>query len=236
MKTIFSADMARPSEISIRELINAILYPGNGPLGELWFIAVIMWCFALMPVWDFILKKISYTVVFSLVLMTLHFSQILEGIDFLCISQTGNLMIYFLIGLICRRWNKWESINNKWMPLLLLLTCYICCRIISSEWLITLTSFAGIGTSIFLVMILAKYYPNLFSSFRNYTYQIYLIGIFVQILIKIIYVTLDYPYTWGYLLCVFGGLYVPVMISKIVERINWHPLCLCIGLKSKNKK
>lgn len=235
MKTLFSADMARPSEISIRELVNAILFPGNGPLGELWFIAVIMWCFALKPVWDLILIHFRYAVICAVVLMALHFSLLFQNIDFLCISQTCNMMIYFFLGLMCRRWNKWENIDNKCIPFILMFICYICSRINFFSPLIEMVSFAGIGMSVFLAMILAKYFPNIFSSFRNYTYQIYLIGIFVQILIKVIYVKLGYQYTWGYLLCVLGGLYVPVIISKIVERINWLPLCMCIGLKIKTK-
>ena len=236
MKKLFSADMARPSEISICELVNAILFPGNGPLGELWFIAVIMWCFALKPVWDLILIHFCYAVICAVVLMALHFSLLFQNIDFLCISQTCNMMIYFFIGLMCRRWNKWEKFNKKYIPLILMLACYICSRMFNnSVWFMALTPFAGIGTSVFFAMILAKYMPNLFSSFRNYTYQIYLMGIFVQIFIKVIYVKLGYPYSFGYWLCVLGGIYVPVIISKIVERINWGPLCLCIGLKSKSK-
>lgn len=72
----------------------------------------------------------------------------------------------------------------------------------------------------------------IFGSFRNYTYQIFLLGIFIQIGIKIIYDKLGiqgtYPYF--YILCVLSGIYIPVLISKVIQRIGNKYLNMLIGL------
>lgn len=73
---------------------------------------------------------------------------------------------------------------------------------------------------------------NVFVSFRNYTYQIFLLGIFIQIGIKMIYNKLGmqgtYPYF--YVLCVLSGIYIPVLVSKVIQRIDNKYLNMLIGL------
>ena len=77
-----------------------------------------------------------------------------------------------------------------------------------------------------------KVSDTLFGSFRNYTYQIFLLGIFIQIGIKLLYDKLGmqgtYPYF--YVLCVLSGIYIPVLISKVIQRVGNKYLNLLIGL------
>ena len=58
-------------------------------------------------------------------------------------------------------------------------------------------------------------------------------GIFAQMAVKIAYRHISMPYWWAYLLCIVVGLYVPVVLAKIAEMINWKPMSLCYGLKTK---
>ena len=73
--------------------------------------------------------------------------------------------------------------------------------------------------------------PNLFSHFRDYTYQIYLMGIFAQFGCKILTHKFLVSYNLGFIACILVGIYIPVFICKIIEKINWKPLLLCVGLK-----
>ena len=41
------------------------------------------------------------------------------------------------------------------------------------------------------------------------------------------------PFTPVFVLNILIGLYAPVFISKVLEKINWKPLLLCVGLKKK---
>lgn len=93
-----------------------------------------------------------------------------------------------------------------------------------------------IAISFGIAFLLDRYLPFSFRGFRNYTYQIYLMGIFAQIFVKILFRHISMPYFVGWSLCIAVGLYVPVLVSRIIEKINWKPLLLCAGLKPiKNK-
>jgi hypothetical protein len=98
-----------------------------------------------------------------------------------------------------------------------------------------LKTIGGIASSIALAMLLDAYYSKAFFSFRNYTYQIFLIGIFAQMAVKIFYRHVHIAYIVAYVVCILMGIYVPVIISKILERLNWKPLLMCVGLRVKTK-
>ena len=89
----------------------------------------------------------------------------------------------------------------------------------------------GITFSFGFALLADKYIPKLFSGFRSYTYQIFLMGIFAQMFVKIMYRHISIPYVVGFVICLLAGLYVPVVVSKVIEKINWKPLKLCVGLK-----
>jgi len=95
-----------------------------------------------------------------------------------------------------------------------------------------ITTIGGITLSFGIALLADRYLPKLFFSFRKYTYQIFLMGIFAQMAVKIAYRYVGMPYIVAYILCILTGLYVPVIVAKIVEKINWKPLSLCYGLKS----
>ena len=47
LKSVFAGSVDRATTLSVGEFVNAILYPYNGPMREFWFLATIMWYFAL---------------------------------------------------------------------------------------------------------------------------------------------------------------------------------------------
>lgn len=81
-----------------------------------------------------------------------------------------------------------------------------------------------------LVLILNSSFPKTFSTFRDYYLQIFLIGYFVQILFRTLYGHLPMPYILGYLICLALGIYVPVIITKIIHSRKLTSLYYYIGL------
>ena len=98
-----------------------------------------------------------------------------------------------------------------------------------------ITTVGGITISFGIALLLDRYIPKTFFSFRNYTYQIFLMGIFAQMFVQIMFKHISMPYIVAYILCILMGLYVPVLVSKLLEKINWKPLSLCVGLKTIKK-
>lgn len=96
-----------------------------------------------------------------------------------------------------------------------------------------ITPWSAIVFSIALAKILDQHVPQIFCGFRNYTMQIYLMGLWAQMIVKMVTMRFELPWLLGYIVSIALGLYVPVLVSKILEKTNWKPLLLCVGLKKR---
>ena len=197
---------------------------------ELWFIATLFWFFLLTPVWRFVLKR-EWTIWATMIVLTvLHFWH--PDIEMLCLGRVFSYGIWFYLGVVISKqyWVDNYLVKQPWLVLLSGIVAYV----IGYFTIGFVTTLGGIVLSFGLALLLDKYLPRTFATFRDYTYQIFLMGIFAQMLVKIVYRHISLPYFPTYLVCIAVGLYIPVIISIIIEKINWQPLSLCVGLKTKN--
>lgn len=90
----------------------------------------------------------------------------------------------------------------------------------------------GIAFSFSLCINVANKYPNLFRSFRDYTFQIFLLGIFFQMAIRWIYIKMDNEMLFApmWILSVIIGIYIPTIIAKFIKKYAPHIVKLCLGL------
>lgn len=185
----------------------------------------------LTPLWKAVTQREWSTWFFLCLLVVINLIN--PDIELLCIGRVLSFSIWFYLGIVLSKKEIVEKVfeTNSWIVLVIGILIYIAGRY-SHPFI---TTIGGITLSFGLTILVDKCVPRLFFTFRDYTYQIFLIGIFAQILVKIIYRHIDAPYLPFYMLCIMAGLYVPVFISKVLERINLKPLLLCVGLKEKNK-
>ncbi len=242
MKVMFPDDMARSTSFSIGEIVHAIIYPREGPLLEMWFVAVIMWMFVLTPVWEWSFKSGLRTILVLIILLSLNlWTKYLPIGSFLCLRDTAKFGIYFYLGMLACKYGTDNVFKAyRYRILLIAAMCYVVCMVINFE---LGTALCGIAFSVCLAFVLDQHAPKSFSSFRSYTYQIFLIGIFAQILIKMIYKRVSFMdiaianpmliYVAFFLVCLVMGLYIPIIVSKIAEKTNWNPVLLSLGLKKK---
>lgn len=231
VKSIFSADMARPATFSVGEFVNAVIFPGNGPLGELWFVATLMWYFALRPLWAILDSK---PVAAIMVLTTLFYLPEFTENNLLCYQQVIHYAIFFYLGTIARSKKISEISSLRYIAAICTVAIVYPLFVgggISSA-LEIVVPVLGIFVSIIMAIAADKYMPQIMSSFRDYSYQIYLMGIFVQIAVKMLYKHGMIPYYGiGYVLCITCGIYIPVLVSMAIKKLNNKYLKLCIGLK-----
>ena len=93
---------------------------------------------------------------------------------------------------------------------------------------------AMVGTlfAMSLCLIVARFIPSLFESYRDYTFQIFLMGIFFQMAIRWIYVKMGIEMLFVplWLTSVVIGVYVPTVIAKLINRYAPQKVRLCFGL------
>lgn len=236
LKIAFPGEMSRRVGLNVNDVVHAVMYPYDNPFREFWFIATLFWLFILTPIWKVVLRKEWAKWTMLVVLVFLHFWH--PEIELLCIGRVFSYALWFYLGLLISE-EDWVDIyvaGGKWLALIGGIVVYAGSRfLVHCECLPEIASFlstiGGITLSFGLALIADNYLPKLFCGFRNYTYQIFLMGILAQMFVKIVYRHMSVPYIAAYLLCLLAGLYVPVLVSKFVEKINWKPLSLCVGLK-----
>ena len=227
LKIAFPGEMTRKVGFNMNDITHAFLYPYDNPFREFWFIATLFWFFLLTPLWKMALK-IEWTKWSLLtVLAIVHFWH--PSTEFLCIGRASSYAIWFYLGLLISAIGVVDKYlaNQMWLTLIVGIAIYVL-GVFTHPFV---TTIGGITLSFGFALIADKYIPKLFCDFRNYTYQIFLMGILAQMFIKIMYRYISVPYVIGYCICIIAGLYVPVLVSKVVEKINWKPLSLCIGIK-----
>ncbi len=229
MKVLFAGDMARQTALGLREFVMAIIDPFDGPNNEMWFIGTLLWLFALVPLWRLSFAKTKYEITLFIILLLLHLYH--PNTNLFCIRQVCNQALFFFAGiLICKHSMDEYASNYKWLLFVGGVIIYILSKLYGQG----LGAACGaIAFSVAIAFMLDKWLPRIFFTFRNYTYQIFLMGIFCQIAVKMLFKRVDMPYIAGFLLCVIVGLYIPVIVSKLLEKINWSPLLICVGLRKK---
>lgn len=232
LKVAFPGEMTRRVGFSVNEIAHTYLYPYDNPFRELWFIATLFVFFLLTPLWRGLLKQKWMLWLGAAVLLMLHFFH--PTTQLLCIDRVCSFAIWFYIGLVISK----ECLMDKylmpqpWLVLAVGAAIYVVSRFMDAGAVHSFVGvIGGITFSFGFALLADKYIPKLFCVFRNYTYQIFLMGILAQMAVKIAYRHISIPYVVAYIICILAGLYVPVIVSKVIEKMNWKPLKLCVGLK-----
>ena len=232
IKSVFASQVDRASALTLSEFINAILYPYNGPVREFWFLGALFWMFVLAPLWKITLKN-KYIALATFAFL-IGFSLVDVGTDFLAIRSACSRMCYFYGGMLLSQYDFGNYAVKVKVPNVAILAMggaiYVVARMFE---LPIITPWSAIVFSIALAKILDQHVPQIFCGFRNYTMQIYLMGLWAQMIVKMVTMRFELPWLLGYIVSIALGLYVPVLVSKILEKTNWKPLLLCVGLKKR---
>ena len=229
LKSAFPSLMHRP--VSIQELVDTFILFRSNPLGEMWFIIVLFELMLMYPIYKFIIIN-SLSAVIGLG-GALLISKLFPEISYFNLGKVAYMFPFFVAGILCCRF-EWHKFMSKLWYLVLVVVLFIPCNVIAvlPESMKTETAFVGILFTISLCLIVGEYIPKLFSSFRDYTFQIFLMGIFFQMAIRWIFVKWgnDMLFVPMWLLSVLIGVYAPTFIAKIIENKAPKYVKMCFGL------
>lgn len=143
------------------------------------------------------------------------------------------MLPFFVAGIICCRY-EWHKYIANWWFLLSITGLFVVCNVmgIIPNSMKAETALIGTLFSMSLCLIVGKFMPKLFSSFRDYTFQIFLMGIFFQMAIRWGYVRLgnEWLFVPMWIVSVLIGVYVPTLIARFID--DKAPKCIkmCFGL------
>ena len=171
--------------------------------------------------------KITVLIIGS-VILNLFFPP---DIFLLCLSNVAYMFLFFCLGILFCKFDIQRFLSHSG-SLLLSLLLFIALNLIP-DCPILLLNLTGIIFSVSSCLNLTPIVSGLFSSFRDYTFQIFLLGIFPQIAIRILYSKIpqnELSYWSLYIISILLGIYLPVFIAKIVEKIPNKLIRRCFGL------
>ena len=225
-----------PFEISAQTIINMFLYPyARNPWPTLWFLNTILIFFLCYPLLKLSLKNAFTTISTFLLLVVFYFVVSPLNIEFLNFSFVSKYFVFFYFGLLFARFELYklgENIKILLLSLGIMIATFTLWKydIIGLHFFLLLYSISGIYLSIYLAMKCEKIKPMLFSSFRKYYYQIYLVSPFFHTFVYIAYEKLE-PNKLLLFIAISAtlGLYGPVLICKVAEKLKWKPLLRVLG-------
>lgn len=209
------------------------IYYGH-PSSHLWFLSVLFWMMLLYPLFRWLCENKIRMTVFLLLTMGIYFIDFDVSADqnYFYMFSLQKYMVYFFAGILFFRYELYSYFKSV-LSLLLTITGYV----LSYVYEIPLvTSLMGIMCMISISYQLACLYPGLFRSFREYIYQIFLMSFIFQPFVELVlWKKLFYNeqlFLIFYVLNVLSGIFLPVLISKLVERSHYQWLKMCLGLKA----
>jgi len=235
LKIIFSAHVKNPIEFSFSSFFNIFLYPKINFLWLwLWFLNAILILFLLYPILKYSLKN-KYSLLCTMLIcfgFNLFFPKNIHLLD---LSTVAFYLLYFYSGILFSKFNLQNYFKNKITGLGFLIFFILS---LFFDYNNLLHFYSGIGLSIYLSIYLSEKLPNLFSSFRNYYYQIYLIGPFFQLELLRLHFKIGNSNTYliAFLLSALIGIYIPVLISKSLQKLKWPPLLKVMGFSVKKQR
>ena len=242
LKVAFPGEMERQVSLSAGAILHTYLYPYDNPLRELWFLVTLFWMFALTPLWRVVLRRPWSQWLVLVLLVGLWFFPLRTGL--LCLDKVCTHALWFYLGMVVSKEDFAARFlaPRLWLPILAGVAIYLLglAAGVAFAWApvclsigALLAILGGILFSFGIALLADRFLPRIFFSFRDYTYQIFLMGIFAQIFVKILYrhALASFPYPLVWLLCVLAGLYLPVLVARLAERISFRPLSLCLGLR-----
>ena len=228
--------LGSPVEFSAKIIIDMFLYPyTRNPWPTLWFLNTIIVFFLCYPLLKLSLKNV-FTTVSTFLLLTVFYLVVspLE-IEILNFPFVAKYFVFFYFGLLFARFELYKYGKNIAIFLIsagIMIAVFTLWKynIISLTFFLLLYSLAGIYISIYFAMQCEKIIPTLFSSFRKYYYQIYLVSPFFHIAVCLAYEKMDSNNPLLFIvISAILGLYGPVLICKAAEKLNWKPLLRVLG-------
>lgn len=229
LKAAFPQLMHRP--VTAQELINTFLLFRSNPLGEMWFVVVLLDLMLLYPLYCLALKQKWSIAILLIICITVYIFPL--SVPAFYIKKVCHMAPFFVGGILCCKY-EWHHYLEKYFVLGLSLIMFVLWNVleIMPDPMKFISIWIGIILSFSLCLNVAKYLPQLFCSFRDYTFQIFLMGIFFQMVIRWVYVRIDNEFWFVplWLLSVVIGIYVPTLIAKAIQKHTPKYMKLCFGL------
>lgn len=234
IKVLMAAVVKSPQVFSWTSLLRSFIVFEGQPSAPLWFLATLSVLMLLYPLWRWLCVsnvRMAAFWVFSVLIYFVDTSS-LNDYNYFYLLRLNHYMVFFFSGIFFFRNGWWQRLQHP-LTLVGLVVLY---ALLYWQGANLVSSLVGIAMAVALSQLLARWWPRLFSSFREYIFQIYLLSFIFQAFVELVLWRRlfynEHLFLVFYVLNILFGIYGPVLTAHIVERCPWRWLRLCFGLKS----
>lgn len=233
LKLALASKVKHGVDMSLGGFLEGFIYPMNSGMKEMWFVAALLLIMFFFPLYKRCLHNKFATVGLFIIaaVMPYIFTSYVGGGIF---NWQGALryFIFFYAGIFFFKYDVVSRLRMSYGgTILTLVYLIICCW--RKEQTVAV-AFVGILGFVWLSKCLSSKYPRLLSSFRDYSFQIFLLGIYPQMFVEL-FLMKKFTDLWMQpillIVSVLIGIYVPVFVSKVVQKIDNKYVNLIFGLK-----
>jgi fucose 4-O-acetylase-like acetyltransferase len=230
LKAAFPSLMHRP--VTGQELIDTFLLFRSNPLGEMWFVVVLLVLMLLYPLYCYALRQ-RWAVCMLVIGCMVMFILPPPPVNIFYIGKVCHMAPFFVGGILCCKY-EWQRYLEGYVALIVTTVMFVLWNVLDvmPDPMKFVSISTGIVFSFSLCLNLAKRWSGLFSSFRDYTFQIFLMGIFFQMAIRWAFVKWgsDVLFVPMWLMSVVIGVYVPTKTASVIEKHAPKGVRMCFGL------
>lgn len=234
LKGLLSSYTKRGAEMTVAGFVNTLWDPANGPLGEMWFIGTLMWLMAMYPVYKIALKwQWTELILLAMTLLPFLLSADVRINGWLNVAAVPQYAFFFITGILFFKYKLYGLLEHR-----LWVTVILTAAFVAENYYIDniplVKQVTGILMSFGWGIWIADRAPRLFDSFRDHSFQIFLLGIFPQMFVEL-FVWKRFHNEWlqipYYLLSCALAIVFAVFVSKYAGRIKTPWIRWCLGLK-----
>lgn len=233
LKSVFSSYMKNPSSWDIDYFLSVFVYYKANPLGEMWFIVALLILMTLYPLYLYCSRSKYHEFSLLIIFFIINISNI--NCDYFFMSQVFYMGFFFYSGVLSCKYNLIDYLYKKRLFYLFLSFFIIVNPLLTKNLPNIIYNFSGILFSLSLSIFLSKIHPSIFQSFRDFTYQIFLLGIFFQMLVRYLYGFIGNESLYGllFLVSILSGIYIPSIISSFSVKHKLKFICIILALPYK---
>ena len=245
LKVALSGLVKNPVDASLPGFLAGFVFPMQSGMKEMWFVAALLLLMFCYPLYDMLLRsRVAVAMALALgVVFTFVFPGYTGGVfTFVFPGYTGGgvfnwqgalrYFVFFFGGMAFFKYNLLRFVKNASVGVILI-ALYSAICVFRREQPFLVAS-VGILACVNLCVLAAEGLPRLFASFRDYSFQIFLLGIYPQMFVDLILIRrFTEPWQQAALLVLSVGLgiYFSVGVAKAAKRIGNKYVDMALGLK-----
>lgn len=239
MQLAFNSFVKTPHDVTLLSFLQSFVVFDGMPWPHRWYLLALLTMMAMYPLYVRLSRRWQWALLLAILIgmQRMDFAQYVET-NWGYLFSLNKYLPFFCIGIASARydWWRWIGMHPK-AVLAVTVALYVALYhdgvICPLDEYLPMVEIYGMVMMVALCMCLDGLWPSVCSSFRSYIFQIYLFGIAFQAFVELIlwrglgrpddYVLLFYAMN------ILAGIYLPVLMCKVVERIPNRWIRHCFG-------